>query len=320
MTRLLTRSDLLGVLDAEAALGALEDGFRRDDETVITGTRARTELPGPGTATALLPGVVSSIPAYTVKVNAKFPSSRPALRGVVCLHDLGTGELLALLDSGTITAWRTGLSAALATDRLAPSDADVVAIVGAGAQADLVVRGLTSLRRLRCLTISDVDADATVRFAERHASSAAEVEVSSDMKQATATADIIVTATWATEPILALADVQAGQHITSLGADEPHKRELASDLITGAVLVVDDRDLVTHTGAIASAGLADMQPPVIDATLGEVLRGAHPGRTTGDQITVYSPVGLPWQDLALAWNAFTTADAKGVGHSIDLLT
>lgn len=320
MTWLLTRSDLLGVLDAEAALGALEDGFRRDDETVITGTRARTELPGPGTATALLPGIVSSIPAYTVKVNAKFPSSTPALRGVVCLHDLGTGELLALLDSGTITAWRTGLSAALATDRLARPDADAVAIIGAGAQADLVVRGLTLLRRLRCLTVSDVDVDAAVRFAERHAGSAAEVEVSSDMKQATAAADIVVTATWATEPLLALADVQAGQHITSLGADEPHKRELASDLITEAVLVVDDRDLVTHTGAIASAGSADMNPPVIDATLGEVLRGAHPGRTTGDQITVYSPVGLPWQDLALAWNAFTTADAKGVGHSIDLLT
>src|SRR5216683_1551059 len=36
------------------------------------------------------------IPAYTVKVNAKFPAASPALRGVVCLHDL---ELLALADS-----------------------------------------------------------------------------------------------------------------------------------------------------------------------------------------------------------------------------
>lgn len=55
------------------------------------------------------------------------------------------------------------------------------------------------------------------------------------------------------------------------------------------------------------------------ATLGEVLRGEHPGRTRHDEITAYSPVGLPWQDLALAWICYQHATQRDVGEQIDLL-
>ncbi|RFU43191.1 ornithine cyclodeaminase family protein, partial [Actinomadura logoneensis] len=118
MTLLLNRSDLERRLDPGAVIDALRAGFTAGP----AGTAARrvvTALPGPGSATALIPGLVAGVPAYTVKVNAKFPASRPALRGVVCLHDLESGELLALLDSATVTAWRTGLAAALGTAALA---------------------------------------------------------------------------------------------------------------------------------------------------------------------------------------------------------
>ncbi|NUP16527.1 MAG: hypothetical protein HOZ81_10560, partial [Streptomyces sp.] len=154
MTLVLTRSDLEAVLAPGTCLEALRDGFLRARDATITGQRVRTDLPFPGTATALIPGVLPGIEAYTVKVNAKFPGGRPALRGVICLHSGRDGELLALLDSATLTAWRTGLAAALGTYALAgPGD------------------------RLG-------------------------------------------------EPLLRLSDTRAGQHFTSLGADEPGKQEL----------------------------------------------------------------------------------------------
>ncbi|GLZ14474.1 hypothetical protein Acsp04_47090 [Actinomadura sp. NBRC 104425] len=129
VTLLLTRSDLERLLDPADCLAALRHGFtappaRTEPRRVVTG------LPE-GSATVLVPGLIEGVPAYTVKVNAKFPGARPALRGVVCLHDLRTGELLALLDSATVTAWRTGLAAALATDALARPGARAVAVVGA---------------------------------------------------------------------------------------------------------------------------------------------------------------------------------------------
>jgi ornithine cyclodeaminase/alanine dehydrogenase-like protein (mu-crystallin family) len=125
MTRLLTRSDLGALLDPSACLAALRAGFLAvGAPVVIPGQRVRTDLPFPGTATALMPGLQPGIEAYTVKVNAKFPDARPALRGVLCLHRGLDGELLALLDSATVTAWRTGLAAALGTDALAGAAED----------------------------------------------------------------------------------------------------------------------------------------------------------------------------------------------------
>lgn len=109
MTRLLTSSDLLAVLDPEASLKALREGFRQADSSTVTGQRVRTDLPFPGTATVLIPGLLPGIDAYTVKVNAKFPGARPALRGVICLHSGRAGSPGRTWPSpGTRTGRRNG--------------------------------------------------------------------------------------------------------------------------------------------------------------------------------------------------------------------
>ncbi|TJZ57102.1 ornithine cyclodeaminase family protein [Streptomyces piniterrae] len=314
MTRILTRRDLLAVLDPGACLEVLRDGFRRAGAGAVPGQRIRTDLPFPGTATALIPGLLSGIDAYTVKVNAKFPGARPALRGVICLHSGRDGELLALLDSATLTAWRTGLAAALGTHLLAAPDPDgsaVLGVIGAGAQAELTLLGLRELRRWGGLVVHDTDAERAAGFAARHggttADSAAEVA---------ARADTLLLATWSRTPLLALTDIRPGQHLTTLGADEPGKRELAADLLDAALLAVDDRQLAAATGALANAGLSES---AADATLGEILRRDHPGRTHPEEITVYAPVGLPWQDLAVSWAAHQEAERRDIGVIIDLL-
>ncbi|MFI6436826.1 ornithine cyclodeaminase family protein [Streptomyces sp. NPDC050759] len=301
MTLLLTRGDLEAVLDPEACIDALREGFRQG--VPIAGQRVRTDLPFPGTATALIPGLLPGVPAYTVKVNAKFPAARPALRGVICLHSGADGELLALLDSATVTAWRTGLAAALGTHVLA-GRGDVVGVIGAGAQAELMVRGLAVLRPRSALVVQDTSADRAAEFAARHGG-----RVVSSATELAAAADIVLSATWSREPLLHLRDTRPGQHFTSLGADEPGKAELAADLLEAALLVVDDRALTARVGMLRAA----------DATLGEVTRSEHPGRTTDTDLTVYAPVGMPWQDLALAWTAYGRAEREGIGQRVDLL-
>ncbi|BCM70819.1 hypothetical protein EASAB2608_06153 [Streptomyces sp. EAS-AB2608] len=311
MTRVLTRSDLEAVLEPAACLAALRDGFRTADAVTVPGRRVRTDLPFPGTATALIPGLLPGVDAYTVKVNAKFPGARPALRGVICLHAGADGELLALLDSATVTAWRTGLAAALGTGLLAPADYDVLGVIGAGAQAESTLRGLTSERRPRDLVVHDTDPGRAAAFAARHGG-----RVLGSARAVADAADVVLLATWSRAPLLALADTRAGQHLTSLGTDEPGKRELAADLLDAALLVVDDRELAARTGVSAAPGLSRT---AADATLTDILRGTHPGRTSRLQRTVYAPVGLPWQDLALAWSAFRAAERRGIGTTVDLL-
>ena len=313
MTLLLSSSDLEQLLEISACIEALRQGFLAVPSG-ITAQRVRTELPGPGTATALIPGLVDGVPAYSVKVNAKFPQSQPALRGVVCLHDAETGELLAVLDSATVTAWRTGLSAALGTHILARPSASAVAVVGAGAQSDLLMRGLTALRTWERLIVCDLDPERAGLFARRHAAAAA--ATAADAREAARDADLVVLATWSRTPLLDDGDVMPGAHVTSLGADEPGKAELTPALLKAGRVFVDDVPLALTAGALGTAALS-----AADAigTLSEVLQGTIPGRRTDADITIYTPVGLPWQDLALAWVAYCHARDIGVGREFDFL-
>jgi ornithine cyclodeaminase len=304
--------------DLDAAVEAVRAGFLADQELQAwPPLRTRTALPGPGTATALLPGLLPGVPAYTAKINAKFPAARPALRGVVCLHALDDGSLLALLDSATVTAWRTGIAAALLTDRLADPTAGTLGIVGAGAQARIAMRTLARLRALEAVAVHDVDLSA----ARRLCALANEMDIEAVMMKSPALvaqrASIVVLATWSRGPLLARDQVRDGHHLTSLGADEPGKYELGADVLTESLLVVDDRDLVQRSGATASAGLG---PDRIDATASEVLRGEHPGRSSRQQLTVYAPIGLPWQDLAISWRLFQAARDTERGVHLDLLS
>ncbi|MFF5263013.1 ornithine cyclodeaminase family protein [Actinomadura viridis] len=327
MTLLLSRSDLEGLLDPADCVAALRRGFTAAPAEVAP-RRTITPLPGPGGATALLPGLVEGVPAYTVKVNAKFPGRRPALRGVVCLHDLDTGELLALLDSATVTAWRTGLAAALGTHALARRDAETLTVIGAGAQSELVVRGLSRLRGVRALTVFDIDAGRAADFARRHgALLGAPASVAPDLRTAVHGAEIVIVATWSRRPLLHAADIAPGTQVTSLGADEPGKSELAADLLKGARVVVDDIPLAVEMGVLANAGLGVEHAA---GTLSDLLCGQAPGRVKDSEITVYAPVGLPWQDLAVAWTAYHAAAGAGagaggprgagVGHTFDFLS
>jgi ornithine cyclodeaminase/alanine dehydrogenase-like protein (mu-crystallin family) len=111
-TLLLTRSDVEQLLDPEALVEPLRAGFvAYSAGPPNRALRVRAALdPGAGTATVLFPGTVPALPAYTVKVHAKFPGQMPAIRGVLCLHDVNAGALLTVMDSTYLTAVRTGIA------------------------------------------------------------------------------------------------------------------------------------------------------------------------------------------------------------------
>src|SRR6266700_1699585 len=171
MTILLTRSDVEPFLQMPALLPQLRQAFRSYSlERSIPAQRVRSALPGgehASSATLLFPGLLPAIPAYTVKVHAKFPDQQPAIQGVLLLHDLTTGQLLAIMDSTAITAVRTGLAGALAADVLARPDASRVAIIGAGVQGQLQLRCLALVRKLSQVWVYDEMSEKAKAFAEQ---------------------------------------------------------------------------------------------------------------------------------------------------------
>ena len=76
---------------------------------------------------------------------------------------------------------------------------------------------------------------------------------------------------------------------------------------------------MTH-GSPGALGTAGLSADAAAGTLGEVLRETARGRTSDAEITIYTPVGLPWQDLALAWAAYRLARKSGAGREFDFLS
>ena len=314
-TIVLTRAQIISLLDPGAVLPALARGFvAYSAERRIPAQRVRSPLPGATSAMLLFPGLAPDIQAYTVTVQSKNPSQNPSSSGVIALHDLPTGALLALLDATYLTAVRTGFSGALGAHTLARPEAGDVAVIGAGIQGGFLLRGLSRLRPIRQVFIYDINPAQASLYAKRAEDDlGVPIVVSDSVADAVAKADIIFTATWARQAFLFPNMIQPGTHITTIGADEPGKCEVSAELLRHSVFVCDDRELADSVGAIAGAGLGPRQ---IHAELGDVLAGRATGRSGPGEITVYGAVGLAFQDLVVAWQVYHAAQLAGAGTRV----
>jgi ornithine cyclodeaminase/alanine dehydrogenase-like protein (mu-crystallin family) len=321
-TILLTRSELECLLSPGALLAALRSAFaayssgRAVDSMRIPVPLPAGEVPAGASGMLLAPGLIPGIPAYSVKVHAKFPGSNPAIRGVLILHDLSTGAPLAVMESSFLTALRTGLAGALGSDVLALPGARSVAIIGAGVQGRSQLSALRMVRPITSVRVLDSSRAAAELFANDQACAGLEIKLVDSIEQALDGVDIAITATWAREPFLFGRHLHPGLHITTLGPDQPGKCEVAADALRAALVVVDDRKLALEMGAVGGAGLA---ADSIHAELGEVIAGTRPGRRDDRQVTIFGSVGLAFQDLSAGWLAYTLATEQGVGRRLDLL-
>ena len=320
-TLILTRSEVKRALSPAALLDALRSGFAAySTRRSIDAMRIPVPLPqqrAGASGMLLAPGLIPGIPAYSVKVHAKFPGGDPAIRGVLILHDLETGAPLAILESSYLTALRTGLAGALGADVLALPDAHCVAIIGAGVQGRSQLAALRMVRKITSVQVFDSSPEAAQEFALDPTCADLIVAVADSVEGALPGADIAITSTWARQPFLFVRHVHPGLHITTLGPDQPGKCEVAAEVLAAARVVVDDRKLAVEMGAVGGAGLS---AAAIHAELGEVIAGLRQGRKTLEQVTVFGSVGLAFQDLAAGWLAYNVALEMQLGRKIDLLS
>ncbi|MCW5746942.1 MAG: ornithine cyclodeaminase family protein [Alphaproteobacteria bacterium] len=321
-TLLLSRAEVVRLLDPVALRGALREAFiayslRRSVAAQRVVVPLPQEAPPGSNGMLLAPGLIDGIPAYSVKLHAKFPAQRPAIKGVLALHDLQTGDLLALMESSYLTAQRTGIAGALGTDALARPDAGTVAIVGAGAQGEGQLRALAALRPIAQVIVHDSYHAAAVAYcAKLGPDTGLAMRAEPDLRRAVAAADIVIAATWATAPFIEADMLRPGAHVTTLGPDQPGKAELSAEAIRAGRFICDDPELAVSMGALGGVGLG---AEAIHAELGEVLAGHKPGRTDGRELTIFGSVGLAFQDLAAGWLVYRRARAEGLGRTVDFL-
>ena len=260
--------------------------------------------------------------SYGLKVICIFPSN--AERGLdlhqggVLLFDGETGSLRALLDASAVTAVRTAAVSGVATRLLARKDARRLAILGSGVQAR---------SHLEAMAVSGEFEEARVwsRTPERAAAFAAEaqapfpVEAVGTAEEALAGADVVVTATTASEPIVRREWLAPGAHVNAVGSSIPTTRELDAETVAAAALFADTRESMVNEGgdylfAVREAGIG---PDHIRAELGELLIGSREGRRSDDELTVFKSMGIAVEDLAAAQVCVARARERGVGIEVD---
>ena len=241
----------------------------------------------------------------------------PSVMGVVVYSDPETAFPLAVIDGTTLTRYRTGAAAGVATRHLAREEVSTFGVVGAGAQAYRQVEAVTAVRDIERVVVSDVDEEAVERFVDDHDDTSFDV-VGGKTREA-AGCDVVSTLTPSREPIVERNWVNDGAHVNAMGADAEGKQELDSELVKDARVVVDNPEQCLHSGEIntlVSAGEFDEDD--VYATLGEVIAGDDPG-SREDDITVFDSTGLAIQDVAAARLVNKRGRERGIGTPFELV-
>jgi len=287
--------------------------------------RTATWLPERHGLVGLMPAYVGGLDAPGVKVVTVFPGNHgtryDSHQGAVLLFEGRHGSLLAVIDAGEVTAIRTAAASGAATRVLARSDAGELAILGSGVQARTHLEAMAAVRPIRRARIWSRSADNARRFA----AAAAErydfpVEAAAGARAAVEGADLVCTTTAATAPVLEGAWLAPGAHVNAVGACLRHARELDAAAVARARLFVDARE-----SALAEAGdflLAKAEGAIGDdhiaGEIGEVIRGALPGRRSPDEITLFESLGIAVEDVVAARRIYDKARERGSGMWLEL--
>lgn len=321
----LSRPELERLLAPADVIVAVESAFRQYAEG------SHRVLPRQGIAVfpdgllLVMPSALLGSRALGAKLVTVYGRNRerglPSLYAAYLLLDLDTGAPLALMEGGFLTGIRTGATSALAARFLARPDSRRVACFGAGFQAAFQLKCLAAVSALERVQVVGRTPERAQGFARAMAKELGiPVELAPSPRDAVDQADLVTCATTSSAPVFEGRDLRPGTHVDAVGAFRPEAREVDTETVKRARVVVD-----TYAGAQEEAG--DLLIPIregaismahVAAELAELVTGAKSGRTTLDEITLFKSVGFALEDAATARLAYDRALAAGMGQRVSL--
>ncbi|WP_435318160.1 ornithine cyclodeaminase family protein [Haloarchaeobius sp. TZWSO28] len=316
----LTSDDVAGLAEPAEYVDAVHDAYRQRGEGAPAKPRTTLRNDDP-------PGMLFSYSAVLPETGAMGGYMYSAGFGQVDawfmtpLFDADSGEPLALIDGASMNPYKTGAAGGVAVDALARDDATKLAVIGTGAQARGQLKATMTVRNIETVNVFSPTKENREAFAaemnERYDASVAAVASSA---AAVEDADVVITATTASEPVFDGDLLEPGTHVTAMGQYHPEKRELDHTTIERATYVPDLRERVTQD---AGSFISAMEAGVVDedhihAELGEVVAGEAPGRESDEDITVFDSGGTGIETTAAAYMLYEKAVAQDLGQEISI--
>jgi len=314
MTTFLTDADVRASFDWADAIAALRTTYGGD----VPETRypPRTMARGDGVWLRTLSGVSADGETMGLKVIAASIKGRAASY-LIPLFDQRTAQLTTLLDGNAITGFRTAATSALAADVLVAVEKPRVAVIGSGFEAQHHVRALAAVRTLSDVTVYSPNPASRERYVATLKDLDVPVNAADSPAPAVVDADLVICAARSRDesPTLLGEWLAAGTTVVSIGSTLPEQREVDTDVIARAELVVvDNVHEVTHeTGDLIAAAQSGVAFEHKVVSLADVVAGTHPGRTNPEAIVVYKSVGSGVQDITVAAMCARRAIEHGLG-------
>ncbi|SFG33786.1 alanine dehydrogenase [Halopelagius inordinatus] len=318
-TLFLTSDEVSGLATPAEFVDAVRDAYRQRGEGADAEPRTKlTNADPPGfltTYAAVLPET-GAMGGYTY--SAGF-GARDAWF-MTPLFDAESGEPLALLDGASMNPFKTGAAGAVGVDALAREDASSIALVGSGSQARGQLRAAAAVRDVDTVWVYSPTKEHREKFAgEMDRTLDASVAAVASSAAAVEGADVVITATNASEPVFDGDHLEPGAHVTAMGQYNAKKRELDATTIQKSKYVPDLRDRVMRDAGSFIHAVAEgvVDEDHVHAELGDVVAGTEPGRTDDDEITVFDSGGTGIETVAAAHLLYEKAREEGLGTTID---
>jgi alanine dehydrogenase len=316
MALYLSEADVREILTMEIALKAVEDSFLRlADGSAVMHSRQRLN-PAAHSYLHYMAAADSRDRYMGLKI---YTSSPQGLRFLVPLFHTESGDLLALIEADYLGQMRTGAASGFATKLMARADARTLGIIGTGLQARTQLEAIARVRKIERVYAFGRNAERRAKFAqvmtERLKIPVAGVD---SPEGAVRTADILVTSTNATKPVVEGRWLRSGMHINAIGANFPQKRELDSVAVFRAgIIAADSREQSKlEAGDLIQAFAGDESKWSQVIELAEIAAGRAAGRTSAEEITIFKSNGVAIEDIVTAGRIYEIAVEKKRGINL----
>ncbi len=307
----LKESDVVRFLTMHDAIRLVEDAARALGE----GRANNCPRQRPRTDSAMmhvLPAAYGGADAMGLKVYTA------GKRGTVFYYLLfdAEGRLLALIEANMLGAIRTGAASAVATRYMSREESTTLGIIGTGHQARTQLEAVSHVRhltRIRAWSRTRERLDPFV--AEMSERLGKTVEPAASAREAVEGADIVITMTTSSHPVLEGAWLTPGAHLNVAGSNHIHRREVDAEAVarSGIVAVEDLAQAKMEAGDLKLAideGRFAWERSVL---LGDIVAGKTPGRHDGREITMFKSLGIGLWDAVAARFVYDRAREEHAG-------